>query len=792
MKIYALGTSITAGSAGYDKYPDLLAREFGAEVVNLGTSGGTLGKALHGGNPLAILNAANKVGADADIIIVECIMNDFRVCTPVGKMFDTTSDTFYGALHLLMKKLKSKAPNAKIFFTNSHENADTDYNPTHLEGTVNNPNCLGHWVRDYIEAVEETASYGNRAKVIDTFHLSGIRADAESKYLSIHTYDKLHLTNEGAKVYASVISDAIRQECVTPKKLLRKVVYIPLDNRPCNYERVKLGGEAMGLELIMPPKSLVATKLDNQMFEGDTLNVGDRNTLLNWLNTYHIDHNDEIDAYLLSMDMLYSGGLVGSRDNNYSISSDTQVSDEIINFLTSTTKPIYIIDTVMRLAATSGFNGYKVSEYNATRAYGKVERKTATPWSFQSVIDCMRYDINGNKIAHPGLTTSQVNRYIAARERKIRFSSKLIQAIKDKENVYVFYGVDDSSSEKNIQTNEINYIQDTLPAQRGKVMAGTDELAMTALARISIDQFARWTNIGTAPKVKVTYFGGGENIKADEFDYDTLAQNVNKHLEATKCNAVTNGETLEILILTSRYTNTHVSALMNHLKANINAGKLTAIIDGSTNRGTLQKELLSLINNGQKTLPILLAYSSWNTVGNSIGLCLGHAIGRACFMGLGNRNIITTRAAQGQVDLLFHEYAKDMCYKIGANAYAKRKIAEDCGVSTSGQEIDNIVSNLVEYSSVYNKPLVKQYEKHIKYYLSLTDTSSANYNINRLVDAFTNATMYTYYNNPTDYGTRGINKPITVTESNKNKHVVLPWGRHFEALLDTTITLKNK
>lgn len=150
MKIYALGTSITAGSAGYDKYPDLLAREFGAEVVNLGTSGGTLGKALHGGNPLAILNAANKVGADADIIIVECIMNDFRVCTPVGKMFDTTSDTFYGALHLLMKKLKSKAPNAKIFFTNSHENADTDYNPTHLEGTVNNPNCLGHWVRDYI------------------------------------------------------------------------------------------------------------------------------------------------------------------------------------------------------------------------------------------------------------------------------------------------------------------------------------------------------------------------------------------------------------------------------------------------------------------------------------------------------------------------------------------------------------------------------------------------------------------------------------------------------------------
>lgn len=52
--------------------------------------------------------------------------------------------------------------------------------------------------------------------------------------------------------------------------------------------------------------------------------------------------------------------------------------------------------------------------------------------------------------------------------------------------------------------------------------------------------------------------------------------------------------------------------------------------------------------------------------------------------------------------------------------------------------------------------------------------------------------MYTYYNSLTDYGTRGINKPITVTESNKNKHVVLPWGRHFEALLDTTITLKDK
>lgn len=791
MKIYTLGTSITAGSGGYDTYPSLLARELGAEVVNLGVPGGTLGKALHGGTPLAILNAADKVESDADIVIVECIMNDFRVCTPVGKMFDTTSDTFYGALYLLMKKLKSKAPKAKIFFVNSHENADTEYNPDHLEGTVNNSNCLGYWVEDYIHAVEEIAAYNNQARLIDTFKLSGIRWDAESGYCSMHTFDKLHLTNEGARAYANVIADAIRRICPIPKKLLRKIVYVPLDNRPCNYERVKLGGEAMGLEMIMPPKSLVATKLDYQRFESDASVASNRSELLSWLTCYYIDHDYEIDAYLLSMDMLYSGGLVSSRDNNYSTDSDIEALDSILSFLNSTTKPVYIIDTVMRLAATAGFNGYEISEYNATRAYGKVKRKTASPCSVQSVIDCMRYDENGYIISHPGLTSTQVDKYIAARERKIRFSSKLIQAIKTKTNVYVLYGVDDSSSNENIQTNEINYIKDTLPTERGIVMAGTDELATTALARIAIDQFARWTSIGTAPKVKVTYFGGGENIKADEYDYDTLAHNVNQHLEATNCNIVTSNETLEILVLTSGYSAIHVTQLMNKLKSNIDNGKLTAILDGSTNRGSLQKELLSLINNGQKTLPKLLAYSSWNTVGNATGLCLGHAIGRACFMGLGNRAEITTRAAQGQVDLLFYEYAKDMCYKLGASSYAKRKIAESCGVPTSGEEIDNIVSNLVKYSSVYNKSLIKEYEEHIKYYLTLTDTSSANYNINRLVDAFTNATMYTYYNSLTDYGTKEINKPVTVTKSNDNKHVVLPWGRHFEALLDTTITLKK-
>ena len=50
--------------------------------------------------------------------------------------------------------------------------------------------------------------------------------------------------------------------------------------------------------------------------------------------------------------------------------------------------------------------------------------------------------------------------------------------------------------------------------------------------------------------------------------------------------------------------------------------------------------------------------------------------------------------------------------------------------------------------------------------------------------------MYTYYNTVSDYGTKKINKPVTATKSNENKHVVFPWGRHFEALLDTTITLK--
>lgn len=792
MKLYVLGTSITAGSGSYTTYSEIVAREFGFDLVNLGVPGGLLGQSSKAGISNAILNAGDKVKADADVIIIEALMNDFRLGVSIGDFDSRDSKTFCGALNLLLEKVKIKAPNAKIFVLTSHQNADT-----HTESGVATNNCINNYYTfvNYVNAIQKVAARHEDINIIFTHTVTGIAAERENGLNPIHTYDKLHLTNEGARAYADIISSSIRRNLRTPKKLLRKVVYVPLDDRPCNFERVKLGAESMGIELITPSKYLTATYLDGQYnyaASNPELNVGNTEAIHYWLEKLNENNEDEIDAYLLSMDMLYSGGLVGSRDSNTTASSDEKTLNKILNFLNSTTKPIYIIDTVMRLAATAGFNGYEMSEYNATRAYGKAERKVASPWSVQSVIDCMRYDINGNKIAHPGLTAAQVDKYIAARERKIRFSSKLIQAIKTKENVYVFYGVDDSSSANNIQTNEIKYIQDTLPAGKGKIMAGTDELAMTALARISIDQFARWTNIGTAPKVKVTYFGGGENIKADEYDYDTLAQNVNKHLEATKCNAVTNGETLEILILTSGYTNTHVSALMKHLKANINAGKLTAIVDGSTNRGTLQKELLSLINNGQKTLPILLAYSSWNTVGNAVGLCLGHAIGRACFMGLGDRGIITTRAAQGQVDLLFYEYAKDMCYKIGASAYAKRKIAESCGVPTSGQEIDNIVSNLVKYSSVYNKPLVKQYEKHIKYYLSLTDTSSANYNINRLVDAFTNATMYTYYNSLTNYGTRGINKPITVTESNKNKHVVLPWGRHFEALLDTIITLKDK
>jgi len=85
---------------------------------------------------------------------------------------------------------------------------------------------------------------------------------------------------------------------------LRTVAYVPLDDRPVNYDRVIMAGEAMGIKVLVPESdknpepNLFATKLDGQPKNTTNLNLGSSDLIVNWLRDVTVNNN--IDGYIIS------------------------------------------------------------------------------------------------------------------------------------------------------------------------------------------------------------------------------------------------------------------------------------------------------------------------------------------------------------------------------------------------------------------------------------------------------------------------------------------------------------
>ncbi|WNR46129.1 DUF4127 family protein [Paenibacillus roseipurpureus] len=79
----------------------------------------------------------------------------------------------------------------------------------------------------------------------------------------------------------------------------RKIIYIPLDERPCNYEFPQKLVQGSGIQLVVPPMALM----------GQKKTAGQINKLWEWLEKEGAD----ADGAILAMDTLLYGGIVPSR-----------------------------------------------------------------------------------------------------------------------------------------------------------------------------------------------------------------------------------------------------------------------------------------------------------------------------------------------------------------------------------------------------------------------------------------------------------------------------------------------
>lgn len=447
------------------------------------------------------------------------------------------------------------------------------------------------------------------------------------------------------------------------------IAYVPLDDRPDNVERAVYLADSLGYELAMPEADDYRTRLQDQPLNENGTQYGDRADLYEWVLAQEAAG---CDRYILSLDQLLSGGLVNSRSmwesEPVTLSDGTVLTEEdLLENLLSTLaadadNQVWLLESVMRLAPTVGYDHWDLEGYNALRSYGMAGRPVleGDDLTISNIEGDYRLGSDGTVLALSefGLEEWEVAEYLSARTRKLSLSDQMLETVSRPgyENFHVLIGIDDSSVEDSIQKNEIAYLRSLL-REGDALLSGVDDLAFKAIARLYLDEIG-WQGA----RVSVEYFGGTEDQPACDYDYQPLTTIMEEHFDFFGLTEADPGaEELRILVLTQPADEAQKAAYYEALIADLNdcrkAGMPVVLIDaGNGTYGTAFHDALT----EETELGWLLSYAGFLDMAIVTGTALSHGVARYAFLHHGEQTEATERAfARTLADSIL----KDFCYK---------------------------------------------------------------------------------------------------------------------------------
>ena len=446
-----------------------------------------------------------------------------------------------------------------------------------------------------------------------------------------------------------------------------EIAYVPLDDRPDNVERVVYLAESLGYRLELPNLPDYHTALDGQPKNYDSLQCGNPWSLYTWV----LDQEAAgCDRYILSLDQLHSGGLVSSRcvteDQVPIPGGGTTTARELLDDLLGALardpgNRVWLLDSVMRLAPTVGYQGGTLEDYNALRAYGAAARPALPAGDVESSdLEALYRLGSGGEVldlAAFALTEEQVEPYLAARSRKLELSERVLRMVQCEgfEQFRVLVGIDDSSEAESIQKNEIAYLRSLL-GEGDALLSGVDDLAFKAVTKLYLEETG-WQGAG----VFVEYFGGTEDQPACAYDYQPLETIMAEHLDFFDLTEKEpGGEELRVLVLTQPADegekDRYIQEVVQELKGDA-AQVPTILIDaGNGAYGTAFHEALTK----EVQLGRLLSYAGFLDMAIVTGTALSHGVARYAFLRSGEQTETTERAFLRTVA---DSILKDFCYK---------------------------------------------------------------------------------------------------------------------------------
>jgi len=498
------------------------------------------------------------------------------------------------------------------------------------------------------------------------------------------------------------------------------IAYVPLDDRPDNVERVEYLAESLGYQLDMPQADRYRTCLDGQPLNANGTQFGDRAGLYEWVLT---EEAAGCDRYILSLDQLLSGGLVNSRAMaesqpvtlaDGSSLTEARLLEQLLDTLAADPhNQVWLLDSVMRLAPTVGYQSFGLNEYNALRAYGMEPRPALSgdELTVENIVSDYALSPGGELIAAHAdqpLPENAVKNYLAARERKLRLSDETERLLAQSkyENFRLLIGIDDSSAEDSIQKNEIALLRRGLRSgDDGKpvdwLLSGVDDLGFKAVTKLYLEDSARAGSGGTLAQrgldaIHIDYFGGTEKSPACEYDYLPLTEIVSEHLTffGLRETEQQTGTPLQLVVLTqpadAAKKAEYCQAAADRINSNEADGLFTILIDASNGAYSTQFHDL-LVKDCH--LGALLSYSGFLDMAIVTGTALSHGVARYAWLSDGHGDDAAANRAFQKT--LTESIVLDFAYK---NTVRSDVIA--CARDTLGGSPDNFFRPAIDLDTV--------------------------------------------------------------------------------------------
>lgn len=393
---------------------------------------------------------------------------------------------------------------------------------------------------------------------------------------------------------------------------VHRVVYLPLDDRPCNLKHVQMLARMVDYELLVPPVEHL----------GRYTEPGNPEALIKWLME---DISDQIDCVILSLDMLAYGGLVASRATDVR----TQLALERMELLPRLREKlpetsIYAGNVIMRLSLTADSEQAAVN-WQLLHEYSELQGR----------VEALGDDEDRRRLEElqKAIPDALLGKYKACRDRNHQVNLRAIEETARGNIDFLVLAQEDAAEygphvEEQRELNRL--VERHGLSDRVVIRPGADEVGQALFTRFVHEHMQK------IPRVCVIYANEADAENVATFEDRPFTETLRGQMETVGVEFVDSPSEADFVLAVSppadgrreEYENGE-SAEQRGWQAEDFAARIAdtmedrcvAVCDVAFANGIEDCFAEALVDEGVE-LAGLLSFSGWNTAGNSVGSAL--------------------------------------------------------------------------------------------------------------------------------------------------------------------------